>query len=364
MFLQRVVRDSGSWVYRGCLNLSSSLFSAYLFLLLSIIAIESLPKAPRRAVECPKRITPVIAPGPEATTTKLAVSDDDGHGEAGLANPECDNTPRPERTPNGPDDQSRDSGDGQKPHAQVSIEHEIPQLPSCPPEVPATLEDDHQVDADFLPSTSKYTYRPLPDGYIRLLRLSPHHDDRDGPNLCELFDHSLLDSGTGTRPYETLSYVWGPPGRPSVVHVSDSYSDDHSSYLLPVTENLHNALCRLRDRSLARMIWVDAICINQEDPGERERQVQLMAMIYARSLRVVVWLEDPLSANTTNDKRDDVGEREATDDDSDKAFRALLTAASGVNVASDAARKVVIKWLQRAWFKRVWVSPSFPDIVP
>jgi hypothetical protein len=43
------------------------------------------------------------------------------------------------------------------------------------------------------------------------------------------------------------------------------------------------------------LLWVDAICINQDDIEERNRQVKLMAFIYSRALAVLVWLGRPVS---------------------------------------------------------------------
>lgn len=54
--------------------------------------------------------------------------------------------------------------------------------------------------------------------------------------------------------------------------------------------NLREALERLRDPVLERVIWIDAICINQGDTEEKSRQVQVMSMVYAKAIRVVVWL--------------------------------------------------------------------------
>jgi hypothetical protein len=104
---------------------------------------------------------------------------------------------------------------------------------------------------------------------IRLLRLMPNEDET-APVQCKLFDYSLHDSRKGAHLYEALSYV-----------------DEHD---LPVTTNLYAALSHLRDRSVERIIWVDAICIKQPDRKERGRQVQIMAKIYSKAHRVIVWL--------------------------------------------------------------------------
>ncbi|KAK0716135.1 heterokaryon incompatibility, partial [Lasiosphaeris hirsuta] len=37
-------------------------------------------------------------------------------------------------------------------------------------------------------------------------------------------------------------------------------------------------------------VWIDSICINQEDDHERAQQVQLMKRVYQQSTRTVVWL--------------------------------------------------------------------------
>ncbi|KAF2193975.1 hypothetical protein K469DRAFT_709454 [Zopfia rhizophila CBS 207.26] len=87
---------------------------------------------------------------------------------------------------------------------------------------------------------------------IRLLRLMPHEDDT-APIECQLLNHSLKESSKGTHLYEALSYVWGDSDNPRSISV-----DKHG---LSVTANLHAALSRLRDHSLERILWVDAVCI-------------------------------------------------------------------------------------------------------
>lgn len=57
-----------------------------------------------------------------------------------------------------------------------------------------------------------------------------------------------------------------------------------------VTKNLGAALQKLRLPDGARKIWIDALCINQDDVLERNEQVRLMGEIYSRCSRVIVWL--------------------------------------------------------------------------
>ena len=47
-----------------------------------------------------------------------------------------------------------------------------------------------------------------------------------------------------------------------------------------VTRSLYHALRYLRYKSQSRVLWIDAICVNQDDLKERSCQVQRMADIY------------------------------------------------------------------------------------
>lgn len=148
-----------------------------------------------------------------------------------------------------------------------------------------------------------YQYSKLPPDSIRLLRLQPHRDPT-APIRCTIFDCPLLQTHDRVifSPYEALSYVWGSTDNPQSIIVRDcpiSYDDDDESPAtasakkagtLSVTRNLHEALVQLRDRFIDRVLWIDAICINQADLDERSCQVASMARIYAIASRVLVWL--------------------------------------------------------------------------
>jgi len=59
-----------------------------------------------------------------------------------------------------------------------------------------------------------------------------------------------------------------------------------------VGANLHSALLNLRYEDRERILWIDAICIDQTSPTERNQQVTIMGDIYKQSWRVLVWLRD------------------------------------------------------------------------
>jgi hypothetical protein len=56
------------------------------------------------------------------------------------------------------------------------------------------------------------------------------------------------------------------------------------------TGNGHDALRRFQDRTHTRLLWLDAICIDQKSIVERNHQVSIMATVYSRARRVLVWL--------------------------------------------------------------------------
>jgi hypothetical protein len=84
---------------------------------------------------------------------------------------------------------------------------------------------------------------------------------------------------------EALSYTWGSPEDPISIKVGTSEDNN----LLLVTQNLAAALKYFRLKDKARVLWIDAICVNQENLKERSHQVQRMGDIY-KAERVVVWL--------------------------------------------------------------------------
>jgi hypothetical protein len=130
---------------------------------------------------------------------------------------------------------------------------------------------------------AKYTYQPLPPGLIRLARILPSQVE-EASIQCEITPYVLTDSRRGHHLYEALSYHWGSWEKPCEVLVG--------SESLPITRNLHAALASPRDESLERVMWIDVICINQEDYGEKASQVEHMGYIYARASRVLVWLNE------------------------------------------------------------------------
>lgn len=174
-----------------------------------------------------------------------------------------------------------------------------------------------------------YRYSPLPKGSVRLLRLLPHRDEHSRIR-CHLSVCPLLDSETSHHPFEALSYTWASGDRPTSILVNNREC--------PVGANLYAALLHLRDRYMSRVMWVDAICINQEDVTEKGHQVQSMAKIYAKASRVIVWL----------------GEATATSDQ----------ALEDIRMRSSQEPTAILNLIKQPWFQRIWVSRRARSTLP
>lgn len=108
-------------------------------------------------------------------------------------------------------------------------------------------------------------------------------------------NEDIYESPTDIRPiYEALSYAWGSTDDLEVAYVSEfSTTRDIIENVFTTMElgkNLICALKHLRNIYAPRRLWVDAICINQTDMKERERQVLRMDNIYKSADRVLIWL--------------------------------------------------------------------------
>jgi hypothetical protein len=129
--------------------------------------------------------------------------------------------------------------------------------------------------------TTKYhpVYRPFSDprSEIRLLALDPA-SAFEAPLVGSLLHAPLADSGN----FECLSYTWGEIGLAGTLLLS--------GHEFCIYESVDAALRRLRRDSEVRVLWLDAICINQEDNAEKSIQVPLMRQIYQQASQVCVYL--------------------------------------------------------------------------
>lgn len=155
------------------------------------------------------------------------------------------------------------------------------------------------VEENILPK-NKYEHKALSvnpeDDQIRLLIL---HSGEPGQSIqCHFQVHRFSDPAQGK--YEALSYYWGTGVANDKIKIWSE--PNHSQPKQPrnlwkrrpqsfyIRPNLHRALTHLRSKEQHIALWVDALCINQEDEREKNMQVQKMAKIYSKAFRVLVWL--------------------------------------------------------------------------
>lgn len=135
------------------------------------------------------------------------------------------------------------------------------------------------------PPSNLVAYRDLPElqaGSIRLLtvRAGAFQDPFD----CSLSTVKLDEAGT----YVALSYSWGGGAH----HVPLAITGCLPRFR--ITTKLYSSLKRLRDPHRGVAVWVDAICINQQDIVERADQVKSMQRIFSLATTVFIYLGEVL----------------------------------------------------------------------
>lgn len=176
-------------------------------------------------------------------------------------------------------------------------------------------------------ATDPGPYEPIDSSKeeIRIIHLLPGEFD-DTINL-ELATVSL--SSNPTPQYDALSYVWGQEqcqtpafvnGRPVII-----------------TSNLDIALRHFRDRYDEKILWVDAVCINQKDNVEKGPQVQMMGQIYSKAAQVLVWL-GPAA------------------DGSDELLDRMSQGFKEEEISDQTLQDSSLDMMGRPWFTRIWVQ--------
>ncbi|EME39434.1 hypothetical protein DOTSEDRAFT_114076, partial [Dothistroma septosporum NZE10] len=178
---------------------------------------------------------------------------------------------------------------------------------------------------------------------IRILDILPASGGyHDAAVHCKLREFRL-DLWPESQPadYCALSYAWGPTSGDGSHLTQKIICDGHS---LPVTANLHAALKRIRQKTAEEQLprtslWVDALCINQRDADERNRQVAMMFRIYRNASSLYIWLGDADTTLAAN-------------------IRSICSLGSGWKFAMDPSAletEALQQLVQRSWFKRRWI---------
>ncbi|CAG8957022.1 hypothetical protein HYFRA_00012502 [Hymenoscyphus fraxineus] len=159
---------------------------------------------------------------------------------------------------------------------------------------------------------------------IRQLVLQPL---KDGDIIqCSTETISLLEQPE----FEALSYVWGD--------ASIRQTITFNGFPFTVTQNLAIALRYLRLPEKPRRIWIDALCINQEDTSERNSQVSMMGEIYRCANPVLIWLGE-------------------SSEDTDEAFALISHVSKDHDITEETSQLLFSFYIQlvgREWFTRLW----------
>lgn len=172
----------------------------------------------------------------------------------------------------------------------IPLSEIVPSLPSF--KLPPPLIDDRgcefqrqggPLSANALQASGYFrendaVYEPLRSGQIRLLTIKRGYDSN--PLLCQLDAIDLENSPS----YEAVSYCWGGlDEKPESIMIGNRQS-------LKVTQHLGEGLRRLRFNNANRVVWIDAVCINQANIDEKNHQIPMMKDIYGRAHRTLIWV--------------------------------------------------------------------------
>lgn len=174
---------------------------------------------------------------------------------------------------------------------------------------------------------------------------------------CEIFHDSISDHAT---PYEALSYTWGCTDLVMCIKLNRKK--------LWITENLYAALQCLRYHDRDRVLWIDAVCIDQSNLEERSQQVQEMGMIFSFAKQVIFWLGRPtadavllldalseLETKIVSCTREDLI---GNDVQRKKLWSSAQSTANGRDCDESSRQRQragLQSLLRRPWFRRVWI---------
>lgn len=200
------------------------------------------------------------------------------------------------------------------------------------------------------------SYKPLPQPQTdcRLLCILPGRIS--DPVVCTTSVINLKAAGR----YDALSYCWGSQDRTKPI-ICDKTSFN-------VTPNLESALKRLRSADISRNIWVDQLCIDQDNLWEKEQQLGLMADIYRCSSQLLIWLGDDGDESRKAYKIIDrlLGQKSIVSHGNNDGKDGLTQQTSvvigldqlkshGLPGPKDTGWQELRSLLSRSWFSRIWI---------
>lgn len=184
---------------------------------------------------------------------------------------------------------------------------------------------------------------------FRLLKLKP--GSRQQIVQCSM--HSAFLTGPTLPEYETISYVWGSSNLDGRIYVNGNKLD------VPISAE--RVLRQMRAESEQRTLWLDAICINQNDTADRNYQVRLMSDIYSKSASGLIWLgEDDGTAGETLHTLEALHNEAQRETDDFRTFKEAVWPGwwdtYGPRTLAKYDPECVARFFERPWFARLWYA--------
>lgn len=191
-----------------------------------------------------------------------------------------------------------------------------------------------------------YAHSVSPEhGAVRILALKP--SDTNDDLYGELTEEMWV--GASTPAFFALSYCWGTNVKDHTLHTSEG--------TINITSSLSQALRNIRDPDSPLYLWVDAVCINQDDDEEKESSVKYMGQVYALAQGVIIYLGE-------------ADEHQYRGFELLEAYTAMYSVANGLG-DDPAARQLALTinpltdWepvraiYRQPWFRRAWIVQEF-----
>jgi len=197
--------------------------------------------------------------------------------------------------------------------------------------------------------SSPYQYRPLKgDHEFRLIQVSREETtSKDGATHHYNIIHANLD--TSAPPYQTTSYVWG-------IGSHDGRLTLRNGEYLYITTTLATGIHLLSEHCSTGYLWIDQICIDQEDIAERSKQVALMGLIYSRCQEVLIKLHDDFCQSSQFCQ----ASKEFLSRAEDMSQEEFDTALEKSSLRFNNEEYYVVTYLSSdVWFKRAWVFQEY-----
>ena len=201
-----------------------------------------------------------------------------------------------------------------------------------------------------------YIYKELPSvTSFRLLTIFPgpqgHWASEHGETGGIHGSLSTHDVRTDIE-YECLSYTWG-----SGLYDRQLFLDGCA---IKIKANLHAALRRLQYPDRPRLVWIDFLCINQENLDERGQQVQLMYQIFSKATRVIAYLgEEADGSEGVPEILDKIENVHIEQGSISKPFDPNEYEEIGLPRYDSEEIAVIEYLLSRPWWTRAWIMQEF-----